>query len=102
MNPETGFTPMPLVEPEREPVDELFLEYLGDCRETIAARYFETSQRLDVRHLWTDGSISAFRVNWWKYDSLTGERWIQRSEFVVVEATLDGMIVCENTRQKAA
>ncbi|MBW7907274.1 MAG: hypothetical protein LC135_11475 [Phycisphaerae bacterium] len=102
MNPGMDFTATEIDEHEHEHAEGIASEFLFECRQTIAARYFEVAERLDVRHLWTREGVSTFRVNWWKSDPLTGERWIYRSAFVAVEAKLDGMIVLDQTRQKAA
>lgn len=69
--------------PEAEPRD------LREMRAAIAALFFELPQRLDIRHLWTQGRLDYFRVNWWSTPA-TGARRIVRSAFVRVETLRDG------------
>lgn len=76
-------------------------EGLHTYREAIAAAFFEYRDRLDIRHLWTRGSISTFRVNWWTLPT-NGQAGIRRSAFVQVELTDAGLVVHDNTFRCAA
>ncbi|MEW6253063.1 MAG: hypothetical protein AB1716_20685 [Planctomycetota bacterium] len=66
----------------------------------IAAVFFECPARLDTRHLWTDGRLSYFRVNWWTVRD--GATQICRSAFVVVQTDRHGWRIRELTRRNAA
>ncbi len=70
-------------------------------RQLIAAAFFENEARLDIRHLWTRGEVSLFRVNWWTTTHSGGPR-IFRSAFVAVEQTPEGLVLRDRTRRSAA
>lgn len=76
-------------------------EGIDPYREAIAAAFFEIGDRLDIRHLWTSGSISSFRVNWWTLPT-DGHAAIRRSAFVQVERTDAGLVVHDHTLRRAA
>lgn len=76
-------------------------EGLRTYREAIAAAFFEYRDRLDIRYLWTRGTISTFRVNWWTLP-MNGQAGIRRSAFVQVERTDAGLVVHDNTLRRAA
>lgn len=70
-------------------------------RRLIASAFFENEARLDIRHLWTKGDVSMFRVNWWT-TTHAGEPRIFRSAFVAVEKTLEGLVLQDRTCRSAA
>lgn len=70
-------------------------------RDAIAIAFFENRHRLDIRHLWTRGRVSSFRVNWWALPT-GGQPAIRRSAFVQVERTAAGLVVHDNTSRRAA
>ncbi len=72
---------------------ELF-STMEDMRAAIRAVLFDASERVDIRHLWTRGSVSYFRVNRWSA-GIEGPARIVRSSFMVVEALDSGWRVRE-------
>lgn len=74
---------------------------LSEMSLAIAAMYFEDLRRLDIRYLWTRGSQSFFRVNWWQ-DVVSGAARVRRSAFVVVEEHAHGYKVIDVTQRRAA
>ncbi len=74
---------------------------LSEMSLAIAAMYFEDLRRLDIRYLWTRGSQSFFRVNWWQ-DVVSGAARVRRSAFVVVEEHAHGYKVMDVTQRRAA
>lgn len=74
---------------------------LSEMHGAIAALLFEDQRALDVRHLWTQGRLSYFRVNWWTTTAGEGPR-VRRSNFVVVEREAYGYRVRDVTRHQAA
>jgi hypothetical protein len=78
-----------------DPLDSL--STLDDMHAAIRAILFDSPERLDIRHLWTRGAISYFRVNRWSPAS-TGSPRIVRSSFVLVEGLDSGWRVQERSR----
>ena len=73
---------------------------LSEVHRVIASLFFEDPAALDIRHLWTQGRLSFFRVNWW---TTAGEELrVRRSTFVVVESEAHGYRVRDLTRREAA
>ncbi len=62
---------------------------VSDMRGAIAALLFEDPAHLDIRHLWTRGRTSFFRVNWWTAVG-TGVSRVSRSCFIPLEAVGGG------------
>ena len=58
----------------------------AELRAVIAALFFERPGRLDIRHLWTTGRYSFFRVNRWSEQASR----IAYSAFIRVEALAAG------------
>jgi hypothetical protein len=74
---------------------------MQQCRRAIASAFYENEGRLDIRHLWTKGDVSMFRVNWWT-NTHAGAPRIYRSAFVAVEKTLEGLVLEDRTCRSAA
>ncbi len=68
---------------------------VSDMQRVIAALYFESPDRLDVRARWSDGPRTYFRANWWTRGH------VQRSAFLVVEVRHEGWRVYDYTRHAA-
>ncbi|MEW6252427.1 MAG: hypothetical protein AB1716_17450 [Planctomycetota bacterium] len=66
-----------------------------DMQRVIAALYFESPNTLDIRPLWVDGTLTYFRVNWWRRGH------VARSAFLAVEVRREGWRVYDYTRQAA-
>lgn len=54
-------------------------------RLVIAEFFVDHPDELDIRFLWRSDCRRFFRVNFWRTDPETGDRYIQRSAFVVIE-----------------
>ncbi len=74
---------------------------LSEMRVAIADMLFELPERLDIRYLWTCGTLNYFRVNWWSMQDMDMRR-IVRSAFVLVEALPDGWRIRELSERAAA
>lgn len=74
---------------------------LSEFRQAIAAAFFEDERAVDVRHLWTRGQHSYFRVNWWSASCAAAPR-VRRSAFVMVETHAYGYRVRDVTCRPAA
>lgn len=89
-----------------EPVDALLDDEnftSGDeVREAIAAFFYESPSRIDVRPLWDTGSGRFCRVNFWGNDPETGAQRISRSKFVMVEDGRNGLLVTDMTYRRVA
>lgn len=92
--------------PEMEMIAELEAEFerltSGNYHAVIAAAFSHIRGRMDVKHLWTRGDVSYFRVNWWRHDWVAGEERVALSEFVAVEATEAGLSVLSRPGKRAA
>lgn len=70
--------------------------------DVIAAAFPQNTGTVDARFLWSRGTVHYFRVNWWRKDLLSGELRIEKSAFVAVADTREGLIVDRQPKLTAA